>query len=190
MTNPYEATSAISPSNEAPSPVANAPWLVLFAGLSLLPFVWMAVSFERGNPTWWKPFPLIPIVSVFLLKSKVMAFLVYSTFVLGSYTLSCRPLLSGPPRPPKITLAVFLVLHGINGLYLLLSIPAGIRHLGRPHTAAVFGGTGVLFAGLLLIAFACLRQATFLRVLAFQWLAWFWLVSYAFPLMAPLFTLV
>lgn len=190
MSNPYEAPSTASADDEAPSQVANAPWLVLSAGLSLLPFVWMAVSFERGNPTWWKPFPLIPIVGVFLLKSKVTAFMVYSTFVLGSYTLSCRPLLSGTPRPPKKSLAVFLVLHGINGMYLLLSIPAGIRHLGRPHTAAVCVATGLLFAGLLLIAFACLRQATFLRVLAFQWLAWFWLVSYAFPLMAPLFTLV
>ena len=189
MTTPYEAPVADGSPLESRLPVHRARWFVLAAGISLLPFLWLAVSIDKGNPTWWKPFPMIPSIFTFWLNSKIAAFLFASLVVVPSFALFNWPLVNGNARIPKRS-AIFVFLHILNGLYLLALFSEGVKHLGIAHTVTVCSVTFVLFVGMVILGVQCMRRPSFPLALACQWLAWFWLVHYSFPVLGPLFTLV
>ena len=189
MTNPYEAPVADGSRLERQLPVHRARWFVIAAGISLLPFLWLAVSFDKGNPTWWRPFPMIPLIFTFWLNSKIATFLFGSLVLVPSFALFNWPLLNGNARFTKRS-AIFVFLHALNGLYLLALFSEGVEHLGRTHTVTVCSVTLVLFVGTVILAVQWMRRPSVSLALACQWLAWFWLVHYSFPVLGPLFTLV
>lgn len=171
-------------------PPERARWAVAAAGLSLLPFLWIATSVTTGNPTWWKPFPLtICIATVFFLNSQIGVFLVASVVVFGSFGLYTWPLMKGQPRIPWWSLVTFAFLHGLNCLHLLANYSRGVRTQGATHTNLVCIITGLLFWALVLLAVRNAWRPNFVSAVTFHWIAWFWLVLYLFPLLGPFMTL-
>lgn len=189
MTNPDEAPVPDGSPLESRSTVRRAPWFVLAAGSSLLPSLWLAMSIDDGNPTWWKPFPLIPLFFTFALDSKIAAFLFGSFIVVPSFALFNWPLVKGNARIPK-RYAIFVFLYILNGFYLLALFSEGVKHLGSAHTVTVCSITFFLFVGMVILGVLCVRRPSFPLALACQWLAWFWFVHYSFPVLRPLFVLV
>jgi hypothetical protein len=171
-------------------PPARAKWTVVVAGVSLLPFLWIAVSVTAGNPTWWKPFPVIFCVATFLLGSQIGVLVMGSVVVLGLFAIFSWPLMNGSPRSPWWSLVTFAFLHGLNGLYLLAHYSDGVRTQGAAHTNAVCIITVTIFVTLVLLAVRCAWRPNFLLAVTFHWLAWFWLALYLFPLLGPFMTLV
>lgn len=171
-------------------PPARARWAVVVAGLSLLPFLWIAVSVTTSHPTWWKPFPLIFCISTVLLGSQFGVFVIASAVVVGSFGLYTWPLIKGQPHIPWWSLATFAFLGSLNGLHLLANYSDGVQTQGAAHTNLICIITGSLFLALVLLAIRGAWRPNFVLAVLFHWLAWFWLILYLFPLLGPFMTLV
>lgn len=171
-------------------PRARARWAVVVAGLSLIPFLWIAVSLTTGHPTWWKPFPLIFCILTVLLGSQISVFVIASVVVAGSFGLYTRPLIKGQPRIPWWSVMTFAFLHILNGLHLLANYSNGVKTQGAAHTNLVCIITVSLFLALVFLAVLCAWRPNFVLAIMFHWVAWFWLVLYLFPLLGPFMTLI
>jgi hypothetical protein len=182
---PVEPTPTMDPS----SSLRTIRCLILIAGLSLLPLLWLAVSVDGGKPTWWRPFPMIGVFTAYMLKSEVLAFLVLSAAVLAGFASLNRHLFHGDPGIQRMV-PVVAVLHVLNAVHLIASFSEGVRYLGWTHTVAICGITAVLFVGQTVLVALARRRPNALVALAFHWLTCAWLALYSFPLLTPLFRFV
>lgn len=189
MTNPYETPAESGSADETRVSIHRARLSVAVGCVLLLPFLWMSVSVEMGNPTWWKPFPMIAVIVTLLLKSELAALFFGSMVVLPAFVLFNTPLLNGKATVSKWS-AIFVFLHGVNGLYLLASFSTGVNHLGFAQTVSTCCVTLVLFLGFVILGLWSFRRPNLFLAITSQWLAWVWFVGYSFPLLGPIYNLV
>ena len=157
---------------------------VVVAGTSLLPFVWLAtVAVNLGDPEWWSPVPLLFLLPAWMSPS--FGFIVNEMVVIGSFMLFSWPLMDGRPRLLWWSASAILLLQVLHWMYLASVRGEGMR-LDASHTQSVCMINVVLTCVLIGLALVCWKRPNFLLALGFQWLAWFWLAMYSFPLLFDL----
>lgn len=162
-------------------PPSSARIAVVVAGISLLPFVFLSTAaVQLGNPRWWSPVPLIFLIPVAI--NPVGGLILNGIVMLGSFTRFSWPLRDGRPRVPRASLGTISVLQVLNWIYLARVWTEGMR-LDAAQTIAVCGINLVLSIAIISTALWCWKLPNFLLAIGFQWLAWFWLVMYSFPLL-------
>ena len=165
-------------------PPSSARKAVGVAGISLLPFVLLSTAaIHFGRPQWWSPLPLILFIPAWI--SPVGGVILNGIVVLGTFARFSWPLTDGRPRIPIRSLGAISVLQILHWIYLSLVFTEGIR-LNAAHTIAVCGINFVLSIAIIGVALCCWKRPNFLLAIGFQWLAWFWLAMYSFPLLSDL----
>ena len=165
-------------------PPSTARIALVFAGVSLLPFVWLSTfAVQHGTPQWWSPVPLIFFVPVWL--NPISGLVLCAGVVLGSFAAFSWPLVDGRPRLLAWSLGATLLLQTFNWIYLALAYRQGLE-LDATHTNAVCGINLALSISILGSAIMTKTRPHFLWALSTQWLAWFWFAMYSFPLLCDL----
>lgn len=187
MTNPYESPSSID-AGVKEIEISGASWTphsariaVIVAGISLLPFAWLSTAALRlgDEPQWWSPLPLAFFFPAYM--SPLFGFVVNGGVAYCLFARFSRPLMNGRPRIPLWSLAAISVLQILHWIYLASYYADGIRLHGT-HMTAVCVINAVLSIAMISTALWCWKRPNFLLAVGFQWLAWFWLMMYAFPL--------
>ena len=165
-------------------PPSSARKAVVIAGISLLPFVLLSTAaIHLGDPQWWSPLPLIFFIPAWM--SPIGGVILNAIVVLGTFARFSSPLTDGQPRIPRRSLGAISILQIIHWIYLSLVYTQGIG-LNAAHTIAVCGINFVLSIAMISIGLWCWKRPNFLLAIGFQWLAWFWLAMYSFPLLSDL----
>jgi hypothetical protein len=84
------------------------------------------------------------------------------------------------------SVAVFILIALANGLWLALSLSAGIRYQGLTHTAIAVLANAVFSGTLVGVAWRGRRRPSYAKSYAFHWLLAAWLAWYAFPYLGEL----
>lgn len=131
------------------------------------------------DPQWWSPLPLAFFFPAWM--SSLFGLVFNGSVVLGTYALFSWPLADGKPRILRWSLGAVFLLQILNWSYLVLVYSDGIRLHGT-HMTAVCGINAVLSLAMIVTAIWCWTRPSFLLAIGFQWLVWFWLTMYFFPL--------
>lgn len=173
-------------------PPARACWALVIAGISLVPVLWLASAFlDSDQQQWWAPkslsfLPPLMILDLILNSPEIEILLSSAAFLILFAVLSL-PLASGRPRIPRRSVVFVFAVQALNLVYLVVALPNGIRvDAGYATTVSVIS-LGLCCA-LVSMAVRCARCPRFLTALGFQWLAWFWLILYSFPVLFTVFT--
>jgi len=200
-TNPYELPSASedprSPGEMTEIPgnswsPASARWALAIVGLSLVPCLCLSSVFlDSDEVVWWAPrsliyLPLLMILDLILNSPKTEMFLCFSVFLVLFAILSF-PLASGRPRIPFRSLVVVFILQALNLVYLAVALFQSIIQQENLGYAITVSGISLgLCCVAVSLAVQCGRRPSFITALAFQGVAWFWLLLYSFPLLFPI----
>lgn len=182
-----------APENLAKSwPPARARSALVIAGILLVPVLWLASAFlDSDQRQWWAPtslsfLPPLIILDLIFNSPSIEIFLSSAVFLVLFVILSL-PLASGRPRIPRRSLVSVFALQILNLVYLVAALPRGIR-VDSGYAITVSGISLGLCCVLVSLAIRCARRPSFRTALAFQWLAWFWLILYSFPVLFTILT--
>lgn len=173
-------------------PPARARWALVIAGISLVPVLCLASAFLDSDQTqWWAPtslsfLPPLIILDLIFNSPTIEIFLSSAVFLILFVILSL-PLASGRPRIPRRSLVFVFAFQILNLVYLVAALPRGIR-VDSGYAITVSGISLGLCCVLVSLAIRCTRRPSFRTALAFQWLAWFWLILYSFPVLFTILT--
>jgi hypothetical protein len=126
------------------------------------------------------------ILDLILNSPKIEMFLGFSvSFVL--FAILSFPLASGRPRIPLRSLVFAFVSKALKLVYVVLAAILGMsRKEDFGYLITVSGiSLGLCFVAVSL-AVHCARRPSFITALAFQGVAWFWVLLYSFPLLFPI----
>jgi hypothetical protein len=95
-------------------------------------------------------------------------------------------LLFGLSRIPMRTLVLLGVIWAVNLLWITAGVSTAWDYHGHTYTAGIVVINVTIPLALAGLWIAARKRPSFLRSLAFHWLAWVWLTLYAFPYLGVL----
>jgi hypothetical protein len=160
-------------------PPARAKWVVILAGLLILPFALLSIA--SGIPELCCPMPALFVYPAFVFGSFTVAYVFGSLVLLASFYIFARRLTKGRPTISSWTVLAVAVLQVLNWLWIAAYFSSGLINQGRSHVVGLILINVAFLVTLAGLWCVCLRRPTFLISLAFHWLAWIWLAVYLFP---------
>ena len=140
-------------------------WLVLYQALN------------SGLPEPWAPGPIYLII---LLWSGIPGLIVLSLGTIAMWSWN-PAVFWGKLEVPKRSYILFGVLALLSAWQNIISWPDGKRYQGETHTIIVTIINLLLITTLIGLGIKAWHKPTLAKNMAFHWLLFAWLVSYAFP---------
>lgn len=159
--------------------------LTLLAGSLLALAIWLSVN--ANVPKIWAPFSVVLVLISWNLPHLGIASLPIILFIAPVFMWSWNPsAFTGKASIPKRSFVLFLVTVALSGWHYFAGWSYGVRYQGQNHTFGVFALSIAQVVGLLLIGKLALKSPSFRTNLAFHWLLFAWLMTYAFPYLGEL----
>ena len=149
--------------------------ITLIAGCSLALVPWLSLS--ASTPKIWAPLSIVLFIFGGWLALGIVPVVMW---------LWNPAAFAGGDNIPKRSIVLFLFLATLSIFYCFISWPYGIEYQGQFHTVVVILLNATLITALLLLGWLGWRRPSFRKSLAFHWLLFAWVISYAFPYLGEL----